>query len=158
VTDDQSTNAPGERRLARPPSERYKTPESAPAEASSDGTLVRGLLFGDIVALAGAIAITLAGGLVTITAGLLVVAAVVGWAVALAVAFGAGPTLRGRTRTMVSVVTALVGVGLGQIGLWLLARSEGGVLPLIDYLGETFGILVPLQLAIAALFAWWRSR
>ena len=55
-------------------------------------------------------------------------------------------------------MTALIGVGLGQVGLWLLARGEGGVLPLVDYLGETFGILVPLQLAIAGLVAWWRSR
>jgi hypothetical protein len=158
VTDDQSTNAPGERRLARPPSDRYRTPEAEPAKASSDGSLVRGVLFGDIVALAGAVAITVAGGLITITAGLLVVAAVLGWAVAVAVAYGAGATLRDRTRAAVSVLTALVGVGLGQVGLWLLARSEGGVLPLIDYLGETFGFLVPLQLAIAGLVAWWRSR
>lgn len=110
------------------------------------------------MALAGAAAITIAGGLLTITAGLLVVAAVVGWAVALVVAYGAGATLPGRTRAAVSVLTALIGVGLGQVGLWLLARSEGGVLPLIDYLGETFGILVPLELAIAGLVAWWRSR
>jgi hypothetical protein len=158
VTDDQSTNAPGERRLARPPSDRYRTSDPTPAEASRVSSPARGILFGDIVAFAGATVITFAGGLLTITAGLLVVAAVVGWAVAVAVAYGAGATIRRRTRLALSVVTALIGVGLGQVGLWLLARGEGGVLPLIDYLGETFGILVPLQLAIAALVAWWRSR
>ena len=110
------------------------------------------------MAVAGALAITLAVGLLRITAGLLVVAAVVGWAVAVAVAYGAGATVPGRTRAAISVLTALVSVGLGQVGLWLLARGEGGVLPLIDYLGEVFGILVPLQLAIAGLVAWWRSR
>jgi hypothetical protein len=145
VDDDQPANEPGERRLARPPSDRYRPTVSGSDESSSVGLL-------------GAAAITLAGGLVTITAGLLVVAAVVGWAVAVAVAYGAGASLTGRTRTLISVLTALISVGLGQVGLWLLARGEGGVLPLIDYLGETFGILVPLQLAIAGLVAWVRSR
>lgn len=158
VTDDQSTNEPGERRLPRPPSDRYRTSELESAETSPVGSPLRGLLFGGTAALVGAAAITVAGGVVTITAGLLVVAAVVGWAVAMAVAYGVGATLPARTRAAVSVVTALVGVGLGQIGLWLLARGEGGVLSLIDYLGEVFGILVPLQLAIAGLTAWWRSR
>jgi hypothetical protein len=132
--------------------------EAESAETSPAGSPLRGLAFGGIAALVGAAAITLAGGLATITAGLLVVAAVVGCAVALAVAYGARTTLRRRTRAAVSVGTALVGVGVGQIGLWLLARGEGGVLPLIEYLGEVFGILVPLQLAIAGLTAWWRSR
>jgi hypothetical protein len=158
VTDEQPTNVPGERRLARPPSDRYRAAVAEPAVTLSAGSLVRALLVADVVALVGAVAITLAGGLLTFTAGLLVVAGVVGWAVAVAVAYGAGVKLSVRTRAAVSVVTALVGVGLGQVGLWLLARGEGGVLPLIDYLGETFGILVPLQLAIAGLVAWWRSR
>ena len=118
----------------------------------------RGVLYAGIAAVAGALAITVAGGLATITAGLLVVAGVVGWAVAVAMAYGAGPTLGRRARAAVSVATAAIGVGLGQVGLWLLALREGGVLPLFDYLGETFGILVPLQLAIAPLVAWWRSR
>jgi hypothetical protein len=158
VDEQRPANEPGERRLARPPSDRYRSTESEPAETSSVGSPARGMLFGDVVALVGAVAITLSGGLVTITAGLLVVAAVVGWAVAMAVAYGGGPSLLGRTRTLISVLTALISVGLGQVGLWLLARGEGGVLPLIDYLGETFGILVPLQLAIAGLVAWLRSR
>ena len=157
MDDDRPVSEPGERRLARPPSDRYRaTDPDAPAAAV--GSPVRGILFGDVVALLGAAAITLAGGLVTITAGLLVVAAVVGWAVAVAVADGAGTSLRGSTRAWISALTAVIGVGLGQVGLWLLARSEGGVLPLIDYLGETFGILVPLQLAIGGLVAWWQSR
>ncbi len=51
-----------------------------------------------------------------------------------------------------------IGVTIGQVGLWLYARTEGGVLPLIDYLGLTFGALVPLQLLLAAGVAWWRAR
>ena len=71
---------PGRRRLRRP------------------GRPARGMLLAGVVALAGAAAITIAGGLITITAGLLVVAGIIGWAVAVAVGYGAGPTLRGRTR------------------------------------------------------------
>jgi hypothetical protein len=156
VTDDPSTNAPGERRLTRPPSDRYRAePEPGGGPAFSPA---RGILYAGIAAVAGALAITVAGGLATITAGLLVVAGVVGWASAAAMAYGAGPTLGGRARAAIGLAAAVVGVGLGQVGLWLLALGEGGVLPLFDYLGETFGILVPLQLATAALVAWWRSR
>jgi hypothetical protein len=52
----------------------------------------------------------------------------------------------------------VTGVALGQVGLWLLGREEGGVLPLLDYLAEVFGFLVPLQLGIAGLVAWWQTR
>jgi hypothetical protein len=161
VTDDQSTKAPGERRLARPPSDRYRPsgPEQAETSpAAPVGSPARGILYGGAAAVAGALAITVAVGLLTITAGLLVVAAVIGWAVAVAVAYGADATVRPRTRAALSALIALVGVGLGQVGLWLVSRREGGVLPIIDYLAEVFGILVPLQLAIAGLVAWWRSR
>ena len=34
---------------------------------------------------------------------------------------------------------AVAAIALGQLGLWLFARIEGGVLPLVDYLGEVFG-------------------
>ena len=47
---------------------------------------------------------------------------------------------------------------VAQIGIWLYARAEGGALGLVDYLAQTFGPLVPLQFAIAALVAWWSTR
>jgi hypothetical protein len=56
------------------------------------------------------------------------------------------------------LLLAAGGVALGQVGLWLLARQEGGVLSLADYLAETFGFLVPAQFLAAAGAAWWRSR
>jgi hypothetical protein len=147
---------PGERRLERPPSERYHA--TAPDEPSTSGTLARGLAWGAATAMLGAIAITVAGGLVTITAGLLVIAVVIGWAVAVAVASGGGPNLAPRTRVALATTLAVAGIALGQVGLWLLGREEGGVLALGDYLAETFGILVPIELAIAGLTALWRSR
>jgi hypothetical protein len=147
---------PGERRLERPPSERYVAP--APDEPHTNGSWMRALVWGAATAVLGAIAITAAGGLVTITAGLLVIAAVIGWAVAVAVASGGGPDLSSRTRLALATTLAVAGIALGQVGLWLLGREEGGVLSLGDYLAETFGILVPIELAIAGLTAWWRSR
>lgn len=156
VADDPPTNAPGERRLARPPSERYGTVEE-PAAAPA-GSLIRGLALGSAIELLGAAAITVSGGLLAITAGLLVVAGVVGWATAVAVVSGARTSIGASTRAAIAIGFALAGVTLGQVGLWLLARQEGGVLPFFDYLAEVFGPLVPLELAIAGLVAWWRSK
>ena len=59
---------------------------------------------------------------------------------------------------LAAIVLALGGVALGQAGVWLLGREEGGVLGLTDYLGEVFGILVPAQFAVAAVAAWLASR
>jgi hypothetical protein len=148
--------APGERRLERPPSDRYRAPE--PSAEPAPEVPARGIAIAAVVAISGAIAIVLAGGIVTMTAGLVVIAGLVGWGTAVALrAGGAGRWSRGR-RAIAAAILALAGVGLGQVGLWLLARQEGGVLTLVDYLGEAFGILVPLELGIAAVTAWLASR
>ncbi len=91
------------------------------------------------------------------TAGLLVVAAAIGWAVGTAVSLDGAPDTTARRRQL-AVSLAVASVVLGQVGLWLLARLEGGTLGIIDYLGEVFGILVPAQALVAAAVAWWRSR
>jgi hypothetical protein len=154
----------GERRLARPPSERYG---SAAADASSvasssdaaDGASpVRGIAFGAVAAIVGAVAIVVLGGAMAVSAGLLVAAASVGYAVGLATVQGAGDTLSRPGRPAIAAALAGIGIAVGQVGLWLYARTEGGVLPLIDYLGLTFGALVPLELLLAAGVAWWRAR
>jgi drug/metabolite transporter (DMT)-like permease len=154
--------APGERRLARPPSERYgpageaAAPDAAaPGEAASvDDDPRRRIVLAALLALGGAVAITLAGGLLAITAGLLVIAGALGWAIAVVLARG----VEASRRRWLAPTLALLGVALGQVGLWLVARQEGGTLSLVDYLAETFGVLVPLQLAIAAVVAWWQAR
>jgi hypothetical protein len=155
--------APGERRLAHPPSDRYRVAEAAAVDAATEGpdpdaSVARGLVFATLAAVGGAAAILILGGVLTLTAGLVVVAAVTGWAVAQALRVGAGQDLTGGRRAATAVAIALAAVALGQLLLWLYARTEGGVLPIGDYLAETFGILVPVQAVAACLAAWVTAR
>jgi hypothetical protein len=151
----------GERRLARPPSERYGAAAGGaepPPEGADVASPARGIAFGAVAAIAGAVLIVVLGGAMAISAGLLVAAAAIGYAVGLASVAGAAGTLPGSGRPGIAAALAGLGVVLGQVGLWLFARTEGGVLPLIDYLGQTFGPLVPLELLLAVGVAWWRAR
>jgi hypothetical protein len=163
--------SPGDRRLERPPGERYREGLGEPAGGATGtdrrpasrlaivaGSPARALVYGSLAALAGAAATVILGGIVAISAGLLVVAAVTGRIVGLATALGAGPTLGPPARPWAAVALAVLGIAVGQLGLWLYAQREGGVLGLADYLGQTFGVLVPAQVVLAALFAWWAAR
>jgi hypothetical protein len=109
-----------------------------------------------IVVLGGALAITILGGLLEVGIGLLAVAAVVGWLVG--TAFQSGSVEARRTTAVRAVAIAVGSVVLGQIGLWLLGRVEGGVLDPLTYLAEVFGLLVPGQLTAAAVAASWTAR
>ena len=149
---------PGERRLARPPSERYRVAEVVDAPQPRPTSPGRGLLFATLVGVVGALAITFLGGVLTLTGGLLVAAAVLGWGTGWALKIGAGASLSSRRRVVAAVVVAVAAVLLGQVGLWLYAGTEGGVLSLTEYLGETFGPLVPLQALIAPMVAWATAR
>ena len=165
MDDPPSTEDPGERRpgrtLERPPSERYREAEAVETaeEATSSPPTARAVAFAVLAAIGGAVAIAIAGEILKITAGLVVVAGVLGWVVAavLASALADNPSLGRGGRRVMAVMIALLGVGLGQVGLWLIARNEGGVLSFIDYLAEVFGFLVPAELALAAVVAWWRA-
>ena len=151
---------PGERRpqrLERPPSDRYQPPEQADAPPEERRSTAGGLVAAVVAGIVGAVVIAVGGGLLTFTAGLLVIAGVLGWIIAIALNLGAGsPADRGRRRWTAALI-ALAAVALGQVGLWLIARGEGGTLGLVDYLTEVFGVLVPAELLIAAAIAWWRA-
>ena len=62
------------------------------------------------------------------------------------------------SRIFIKPMLAVVAIALGQLGLWLYAGTEGGVLPPLDYLGQVFGPLVPAEFTAAAIFAWVRVR
>jgi hypothetical protein len=59
---------------------------------------------------------------------------------------------------VLAIVIAAAAVLLAQVGLWQYALREGGVLPFVDYLGEVFGPLVPLQAIAAVIVAWLAAR
>jgi hypothetical protein len=161
---------PGERRLERPPSDRYATAGDATGDAAvtdaavgdagatPTGSASRGLLFAAVVAVIGALITVLLGGVVSLSAGLLVVAAAVGYAIGLALAYGAGSSIDRPTRPWVAVIVAALGFLLGQAGLWWYASTEGGVLGPMDYLWQTFGVLVPIQALLAVGSAYWGAR
>ena len=155
---------PGERRLDRPPSDRYGVtdepavpPGSGEPGAAGQGSRPRALVSAIAAAAGGGLMITVAGGLLTMTAGLVVIAALLGWVVGALVGLGASASPDRQRRRVLAVGLAIGGVALGQVGLWLLARQEGGTLDPVAYLAEVFGALVPLELALAAGFAWWRA-
>ncbi|MEX2010846.1 MAG: hypothetical protein WEF51_01275 [Chloroflexota bacterium] len=147
------------RRLERPPSERYAAPSAGEGEAAPPRRgPIRGILLASGVGTIGSVASIALFALASVSAGLLVVSALTGLFVAEALRAGGGDTIPARLRRGLAVATAVESVVVAQLGIWLYARAEGGALGLVDYLAQTFGPLVPLQFAIAALVAWWRGR
>jgi hypothetical protein len=163
----RATSTPGERRLARPPSDRYRESEAAlaaAAEAGSadavdpDASIARGVAVAAAVAIAGAVAIVILGGVLTLTEVLVVVAGFTGGGIGIALRWGAGEHLARRRRVVIALVLALGAVALGQLGLWQYGRSEGGVLGPFDYLGQVYGPLVLIEFAAAGVVAWLAAR
>lgn len=126
-----------------------------PDPAASAG---RGRIFGFVAADAGAVAIIVLGGVLALSGGLLVVAGVIGWAVVAALRAGAGWHSSPGPGLGWAVGLAVLSITLGQLGLWVYALTEGGVLGPVDYLAQAFGWLVPLELLIASLVAWLSAR
>ncbi len=149
---------PGERRLAHPPSDRYRVTEPESTSTDRPGSPARAAILGASAVLAGAIAITVLGGVLAVSAGLIVVAAATGWAVGLGLRWGAGHPPAFERRVRLAVGLALLSIVLGQLGLWWYAGTEGGVLDPLDYLAQTFGLLVPIELVLAAIGAWLTAR
>jgi hypothetical protein len=149
----------GSRRLERPPGERYAEPvaggnETVPAGRGS----IRGIVLASGAGAIGSAASIALFAVASVSAGLLVVAALTGLFVAQGLRIGGGAEIPPRLGRILAVATAIESVLVAQIGIWLYARAEGGALGLVDYLAQTFGPLVPLQFAIAALVAWWSTR
>lgn len=92
----------------------------------------------------GALLVAACAGPLSMTAGLLVVALVVGWG-----AGSAAPARRGA-----AIAAALLAVVLGLLGAWAWSRLQGGTLDPLDLLARTFGLLAPPIPILAALAAW----
>ena len=159
-----ATPSPGERRLARPPSDRYREAEAAATAAEAEATIdpvasaARGVALAAAVAIMGAAAIVFLGGVLTFTEVLLVVAGFTGGGVGIALRWGAGNHLGGRRRVAIALVLAVGAIALGQLGLWQYGRTEGGVLGPLDYLGQVYGPLVLVEFAAAGVLAWLAAR
>jgi len=153
---------PGEHRLARPPSDRYAATDTEPggpiSGAEPGASVGRGVVLAIAAGLLGSGLLVLLGGVVTITAGLVIAAGAIGWAVTAGLRFGAGDRIGPDRRVAIAVTIALGSIALGQLGLWLYAQSEGGVLSPIGYVTDVFGILVPIEFGVAAIIAWWGAR
>jgi len=148
-------------RLARPPSDRYRASGDDQPRGGEDehhGSLGRAIANGAAFAAVAAALSVVLGGPLALSAGLLVLWATAGYLVGHAVRIGGAAAVPAATRCTVAIALTLAGVALAQVGLWWYAGTEGGVLPLTDFLAQTYGILVPLQAALAAVIAWWSSR
>ena len=150
---------PGERRLAHPPSDRYRASEAAAAadaerKVDPHASVARGVAVATAIAIAGAVAIVIVGGVLTFTDFLIVIAGFTGGGVGIALRWGAAEHLARRRRVAVALALALGAVALGQLGLWQYGLSEGGVLGPLDYLGQVYGPLVLVEFAAAGVVAW----
>ena len=85
-----------------------------------------------------AVAFVIAGGYLTVTAGLVILAAFLGWLTGRLVS----PPAR-------AAIVALAAIALGFLAIWLFGRFEGGVLGPIDYLLEVEG---PVVVVLSLLF------
>jgi hypothetical protein len=146
-----TTTGPGDSprrpQLERPPGERYRRSELAAGVDGSAGRLAT--VWPPLaVILGGAVAYTLLGGVMAVTAGLIVVALFVGWLIGKLV-----------SRPPRAAVVGLVAVVAGLLGIWLFGRLEGGVLDPITYLDDVQGWpLVALQLLAGGGMAAASSR
>jgi hypothetical protein len=156
--------------LDRPPSERYARDDVGPGGTNGDtgGTSARSALSGPllrafVLAAAGSASLILIGAVLASTVGLLFISGAIGATVGLVLSRAAAPTngsrpLARRTVTGVSLVLTLGAISAAFVVIWLFARTEGGVLGLLDYLWTTFGPFVPGQLLIGSVAAAWGAN
>jgi len=152
---DAGGERPPKRLLDQAPSERLTgAPGTAAVAGASDGlaagTAGRALGYGIAAAAVGVALHVGAATLLLWTSGLLVVATTIGIAVGLAVAAGAGGSLRPWPRRGLAIALALVAIGFAAGLSWALS---GRYLDPLDYLAQVYGLLVPAQLALAAVGA-----
>lgn len=136
-----------------------RSPSAAGADADAPaGSTGRAIGYG--LASGAFVALVLAGAaaFASFTAGLIVIAYFMGRIVGTLVKLGAGTVVSSTARQSIAMLVSIFWVGVAQVLIWVVAGAEGGVLPLFEYLYETFGPLVPLEFLIATFAAWWSAR
>ena len=147
---------PAARRLERPPAERYAQAESPAADcrrpfARPGGWLdrARGGIRGPAAVIAVLIYVALAGPF-AFSAGLVIIGIFAGRVIGLSAKVGGGRAITSDQAVVVALLVTIAWFVVAQVATWLYARNEGGVLPIVDYLLQTFGPVVPL-VAIASI-------
>jgi len=138
---------PPRRLLERAPGERLAAAAASPAGLSDTGSSRRALAWGIAAAAAGGAAHLLAAALLLWTGGLLVVATTAGIATGLAVGAGGGASLAPARRRGLAAGLALLALAAALGAGW---AGSGRYLAPLDYLWQVYGLLVPLQVALAA--------
>jgi hypothetical protein len=139
---------PPKRLLERAPSELLAAPPAVAGADAEAGSAGRALACGLFAAGSGAAVHALAATWLLWTGGLLVVAATLGILIGLAVAVGGGGTLAPAARRSLAAGLAVAALLVAIAVNWALSGMYLGPL---DYLGEVYGLLVPLQLVLAAV-------
>ncbi|MEO8229888.1 MAG: hypothetical protein ABI628_09030 [Chloroflexota bacterium] len=149
----------GRQRLAHSPGDRFRRVSQADAAVASGGSPVRAVAMGIVAALIGVGIFLVLAIVYTFTAGLVIVAVFTGRFIGLFVRAGADGSLGSPARTLISIVIFLVALSVASLTTWLVAGLEGGVLPLGDYLEQTYGTpIVALEFMLGTLMAWWAAR
>ncbi|HYN47309.1 MAG TPA: hypothetical protein VER83_00495 [Candidatus Nanopelagicales bacterium] len=144
--------APSERLLGQPGAAVHV--DRAPPDTGA-GAAARSLAFGLAAGAVGAAVHVAAATLLLWTGALLVVAVLLGILVGLAVALGAGRSMRPAARRSLAVTLAVIALAVAIGANWALS---GMFLGLLDYLTQVYGLLVPLQAILAAAGAVAGSR
>jgi hypothetical protein len=148
------------RRLDRAPGERFATGPAAVQERAAAGRRRRrrAVLASVLVADAGAVLFFLLG-LVDLGAGLLVIAAFVGWIVALALVWwGRDAVADARLRVALAAFLGGWAIVAGIVVDWVYALVQGGVLGPLDYVAQRYGAIALLAILLAAGVAAVRAR
>ncbi len=150
---------PGSPRLDRAPGERYAVRQpAAEDEAVSGGSIARAAAFAAPAALIALMVYVALAGPFAFSAGLVIVAIFAGRIIGLSAKAGGGRAITSDQAVLVALVVTLAWFVLAQVTTWAYARSEGGVLPILDYVLDAFGPVVPLVAIASVLSAWWSAR
>lgn len=122
------------------------------------GSPARAVVSGSIAAAVALVVFLVFAGPLSFSAGLVVIAVFAGRLIGLVVRSAAGPSITSDGRIVIALLITIAWFVLGQLGVWLYARAEGGALGPIDYLIAAHGPLVPLELLAAVGVAWWSAR